>query len=117
MIPVPEFEQPMVRLVVNVFSLRGVPRTPIEQDAPPAIVEPQLFDEIVKTLGLLREKVQPVAITEPLVLLIVNVAVVADKADTVTLPRLWEVEGLTERVVVPDPLPEVDPPVTATVFV
>ncbi len=115
--PVPEFEQPTVKLVVNVFSESGVPRTPIEHEPPAAMVEPQEFDEIVNTLGLLSEAVHPVAATDALVLLTVKVAVMGERADTVTFPRLWAVAGLTERVVVPEPVPEVVPPATGTVFV
>jgi hypothetical protein len=118
MIPLPEFEHPIVKLVVKLFSDRGVPRTPIEQDAPPAIVEPQVLEEMVNTLGLLRETVHPDAATVVLVLLTVKVAVAVDNADTVTFPRLCEVEGLTERVAEPEPLPEVEPPdAAATILV
>ena len=117
MMPVPEFEQPMVRLVVKVFTESGVPRTPIEHEPPATMVEPQEFDEMVNTLELLSEAVHPVAETDALVLLTVKVDVMGERADTVTFPRLWAVAGLTESVAVPDPLPEVDPPVTATVLV
>jgi protein TonB len=70
-VPVPAFAHPMVRLVVKEFSESGVPTTPTEQEPPAAMLEPQLFEEMANTLGLLRETEQPVAATVALELVTV----------------------------------------------